>query len=84
MMGSALLYQPVDEGAAFLRAKNLKPFVSNKLATSTRPIVYKPIKGGYTPRDGVLAIAYGFDARFGNQRSWAVLKARLSPKRKMA
>src|SRR3990167_7248942 len=38
----------VDEGAAFLRAKNLKPFVSNKLATSTRPIVYKPIKGGST------------------------------------
>jgi hypothetical protein len=52
----------VDEGAAFLRAKNLKPFVSKALAASTRPIVYKPTKGGYTPRDGVLPIAYGFDA----------------------
>ena len=45
-----------------MRAHNLKPFVSNKLATSTKSLVYKPIKGGYTPRQGVLAIAYGFDA----------------------
>lgn len=53
----------VDEKPPFLQAKNLKPFVSSKLEASTKHIVYKPIKGGYTPRDGVLPIAYGFDAR---------------------
>jgi hypothetical protein len=52
----------VDEGAAFLRAKNLKPFVSAELEVSTKPIIFKPLKGGYTPKGGVVAIAYGFDA----------------------
>jgi hypothetical protein len=52
----------VDEGAAFLRAKNLKPFISNELELSTKPCVYKPKLGGYTPHKGWLAIAYGHDA----------------------
>lgn len=52
----------VDEGAAFLRAKNLKPFVPKELSASTRPIVFKPLKGGYTPRDKTVAIAFGFKA----------------------
>jgi hypothetical protein len=52
----------VDEGAAFLRAKNLKPFVSKELEVSTKPIIFKPLKGGYTPKRGAVAIAYGFDA----------------------
>jgi P63C domain len=52
----------VDEGPSFLRAKNLKPFVSNELEVSTRTIIYKPKLGGYTPNKGWLAIAYGQDA----------------------
>jgi hypothetical protein len=52
----------VDEGAAFLRAKNLKPFISSELELSTRPLMYKPKLGGYTPHKGWLAIAYGYDA----------------------
>jgi hypothetical protein len=52
----------VDEGAPFLRAKNLKPFVSKELEASTKPIIYKPLKGGYTPKGGAVAIAYGFKA----------------------
>lgn len=52
----------VDEGPSFLRAKNLKPFVSSELEASTRTIIYKPKAGGYTPHKGWLAIAYGQDA----------------------
>ena len=35
----------VDEGPAFLRATNLKPFVSNELELSTKAIIYKPKLG---------------------------------------
>lgn len=52
----------VDEGPSFLRAKNLKPYVSAELEASTRSIMYKPKLGGYTPNKGWLAIAYGQDA----------------------
>jgi len=52
----------VDEGAAFLRARNLKPFISKELEASTKPIIFKPLKGGYTPKGAAVAIAYGFDA----------------------
>jgi hypothetical protein len=52
----------VDEGAAFLRAKNLKPFISKEIELSTKPLMYKPQRGGYTPRKGWLAIAFGHDA----------------------
>lgn len=45
-----------------MRAKNLKPFISKELETSTKSIVYKPLKGGYTPKGGAVAIAYGFKA----------------------
>jgi hypothetical protein len=54
----------VDEGPAFLRAKNLKPYVSNELELSTKTITYKPKVGGYTPEKGALAVAYGQDAEF--------------------
>jgi hypothetical protein len=52
----------VDEGPAFLRAANIKPFVSSELDASTKAIIYKPKAGGYTPHKGWLAIAYGQDA----------------------
>lgn len=52
----------VDEGPAFLRAKNIKPYVSKELEASTKTIVYKPKVGGYTPEKGGLAVAYGQDA----------------------
>ena len=52
----------VDEGPAFMRAANLKPFISKELEASTRTIIYKPIKGGYFPAKGAMPIAYGQDA----------------------
>lgn len=52
----------VDEGAPFLRAANLKPFVSKELEASTRPLIFKPLKGGYTPKGSAVGIAYGFRA----------------------
>jgi hypothetical protein len=52
----------VDEGTAFLRANNLKPFVSKELEASTRPIIFRPLKGGYTPRGKTIAVAYGVRA----------------------
>lgn len=52
----------VDEGPSFMRAQNLKPFISKELELSTRTIIYKPKLGGYTPNKGWLAIAYGQDA----------------------
>lgn len=52
----------VDKGAAFLRAKNLIPFISKDLLMSTRAMEFKPLKGGYTPKGGAVAIAYGFQA----------------------
>lgn len=52
----------VDQGPAFLRAKNLKPFIDNELVTSTKSIEFKPLKGGYMPKGGTIAIAYGFRA----------------------
>jgi len=33
---------------AFLRASNLLPFISDDLIQDTKPIIYKPISGGYT------------------------------------
>jgi hypothetical protein len=52
----------VDKGAAFLRAKNLAPFISQELLMSTKAIEFKPLKGGYTPKGGAVSIAYGFQA----------------------
>ena len=46
----------VDQKPAFLRAKNLKPFISGNLEMSTVPLIYKPLKGGYR------GLAYGCDA----------------------
>src|SRR5689334_9777863 len=52
----------VDKGAAFLRAKNLLPFISEELHRSTRAIEFKPLKGGYTPKGSAVSISYGFKA----------------------
>ncbi len=46
----------VDSKPAFLRAANLKPFISEDLDMSTRPIIYKPLSGGHR------GLAYGCDA----------------------
>jgi len=46
----------VDDKPAFLRANNIKPFISKDLDMSTRPIIYRPLKGGYK------GLAYGCDA----------------------
>src|SRR5262249_20007009 len=47
----------VDEKSAFLRASNLQPFISSELDRSTKPIVYRPLKGGYTRKGTVIPIA---------------------------
>lgn len=47
----------VDGLPAFLRANNLKPFISKNLEESTKPIIFKPNKGGR---------AFGY--KTGNQR----------------
>ena len=52
----------IGDGAPFLRAKNLKPFISNELSASTKPIIFKPLKGGYAPKNTSISIAYGFKA----------------------
>lgn len=52
----------VDQGAAFLRAKNLKPFIDNELLASTKPVEFRPLRGGYTPKGAAMPIAYGFKA----------------------
>jgi hypothetical protein len=52
----------LDEGGAFFAAKNLKPFIPEEVLSSTKPIIFKPLKGGYTPKGGAVAIGYGFKA----------------------
>ena len=44
---------------AFLRARNLAPFITDHTRNVTQPIIYRPIHGGYTSKDGHRGIAYG-------------------------
>lgn len=46
----------IDETAPFLRAKNLKPFISEDLVRSSTPIVYLP----RNPTAGAGGVGYGF------------------------
>ncbi len=48
---------------AFLRARNLVDFISDGLREATKPIIFRPLQGGYTSSDGYRGIAYGCDAR---------------------
>ena len=51
-----------SELPAFLSAANLKPFISDELIRIIRPIIYKPLKGGYTEQGRFRTIAFGCDA----------------------
>lgn len=46
----------IDETAPFLRAKNLKPFISEDLERSTKPILYLP----QNPTSGAGGVGYGY------------------------
>lgn len=51
----------VDKLPAFLAARNLKPFISLDLVESTRPIIFKPLEGGYRG-GGYEGVAFGYRA----------------------
>lgn len=44
---------------AFLYATNLKPFIPDELIQATKPIIYKPITGGYSEQGRYRTIAFG-------------------------
>jgi hypothetical protein len=52
----------VDQNLAFFGANNLIPFIPVELLTSSKPIIFKPLKSGPTPKGGAVALAYGFRA----------------------
>jgi len=51
-----------SELPAFLNAANLRPFITDELIRLTRPIIYKPLLGGYTEQGRYRTIAFGCDA----------------------
>ena len=65
----------VDGMPAFLRANNLKPYISNDLLQSTTPVEFIPYKGpGYQGR------AFGYRARLLPQVCWVFQDALISRK----
>jgi hypothetical protein len=71
----------VDGRPAFLRAKNLEPFISSELLQSTTPIEFIPFRGpGYQGR------AFGYRARLLPQVCWvfqdALVARKLLPSQK--
>ena len=65
----------VDGKPAFLRAKNLEPFISNDLLESTIPIEFIPYKG-----PGYLGRAFGYRARLLPQVCWVFQDAMIAGK----
>jgi P63C domain len=43
----------------FLYASNLRPFISDELILATKPIIYKPLSGGYSEQGRYRTIAFG-------------------------
>jgi hypothetical protein len=65
----------VDGKPAFLRAKNLEPFISKELLESTTPIEFTPYKGpGYQGR------AFGYPARLLPRVCWVFQDALIARK----
>lgn len=65
----------VDGKPAFLRAKNLEPFISNELIVSTTPIEFVPLRGpGYQGR------AFGYRARLLPDVCWVYQDAMVAGK----
>jgi hypothetical protein len=65
----------VDGRPAFLRAKNLEPFISNELIASTTPVEFVPLRGpGYQGR------AFGYRATLLPDVCWVYQDAMLAGK----
>lgn len=65
----------IDGKPAFLRAKNLEPFISNELISSTTPIEFIPLKGrGYEGR------AFGYEGKLLPGVCWVYQEAMLARK----
>ena len=65
----------VDGKPAFLRAKNLEPFISNELIASTAPVEFVPLRGpGYQGR------AFGFPAKILPGVCWVYQDAMMAKK----
>lgn len=65
----------VDGKAAFLRAKNLEPFISNDLIASTTPVEFVPFRGpGYQGR------AFGYKASLLPEVCWVYQDAMIAQK----
>ncbi len=56
----------IDDTAPFLRANNLKPFISDDLVRSTKPLLYLP----RNPTAGAGGVGYGFSAMLLPQVCW--------------
>ena len=66
----------IDGTAPFLRAKNLKPFISNDLARSTIAIQFLPRK----PTSGADGVAYGYRAQLLPEVCWVYQDALIAGK----
>ncbi|MFO1171860.1 MAG: P63C domain-containing protein [Hyphomicrobiaceae bacterium] len=66
----------IDESAPFLRAKNLKSFISNELERSTTPIMYLP----RNPTAGAGGVGYGYRASLLPGVCWVYQDAMLAGK----
>ena len=66
----------IDETAPFLRAKNLKPFISSDLVRSTTPIMYLP----RNPTSGAGGIGYGYRAHLLPDVCWVYQDALIAQK----
>jgi hypothetical protein len=66
----------IDETAPFLRAKNLKEFISSDLERSSIPILYLP----RNPTAGASGIGYGYRARLLPDVCWVYQDAMLAGK----
>lgn len=66
----------IDETAPFLRAKNLKEFISSELERSSIPLLYLP----RNPTSGASGIGYGYRARLLPDVCWVYQDAMLAGK----
>jgi P63C domain len=66
----------IDNTPPFLRAKNLKPFVSEDLERSTTPILYLP----RNPTSGSAGVGYGYRARLLPDVCWVYQDAMVARK----
>ena len=66
----------IDETAPFLRAKNLKPFITKELVRSTTPLMYLP----RNPTSGAGGVGYGYRALLLPDVCWVYQDAKIAGK----